>query len=1349
MKHKSASKFGKHRQNNKKNRAISPLSEKITSNAKTSIQNTLLKSQTDSDKQYIESIDILSEEYIKNNLHIQAVSVILQDKLVGSIDACDEKGIGGWVLDKRGLGGWQLQEKPIQSEIDIFIDNEFIARTTANSFRQDLADALIGNGCCAFYLPMPERFFDNIEHSIEIRESNNGLKIESKVFSLYQTKYPWIVLNENIINNEESFSIRPENETVEKCNALVETNIAGSLDACDQDGIKGWAMNISETDILKQPVTVDIYIDDEFITSVTADTFRQDLLDAGFSDGKCAFGIAMPDEFFDNIEHKIDVRENSTNKPLTIEQKFILPAKELPFSLVENIKERLDNLRLSTRVHFIFQSGLFNYLFYKQQTGIVFRLNEAIEHYLNIGADCGFKPMPLFEADIYRLLNPDLSMLANSQCFVHYVLKGRTEKRYYNKTVLKRDASELRSYPDFDSVWYGSLIKDFTDNLNCYEHYLAIGWRQKVAPNRQGFDSDFYQLCNLDAQKSDKPPFLHYLSHNKKYISNTTEAGHLVHVIYQSGEFDSDLYKAQYQKDIPEGLSDILHYICHGVELKLDPNSDFCTEYYIRKYPDIFSCGINPFIHYLTSGKAEGRSSKFDAQSYIHSGKRTYDFSKPTVLVVCHEASRTGAPILGLRLIENLVRQANIISWNGKEGPLTETFAEVSVAVINTFFDHIDNVWMIKQIRKVFAPQVAIVNSSVAANIAMALHEERVPVVALIHEYGDYMGIYSLQMLHAANKVVFPSEGVKSSVDLVSIKLTGTTRTESITVRHQGRCIPPENEDGIVYSTESILSKLGISEDDEKPAIVFGCGWVQIRKGVEYFIEAARLCKNELNKPVRFIWVGAGYKPDTDIAYSVWLRSQIINSNLEKEVVFFDETPDLSPFFELADVFFLSSRLDPFPNVAIDAVDAGVPIIAFERGTGFAEFINSHSEIGVAVPFLDVHAAAKAICQYITGERIRYGKSQMVSKLLSFANYSDFVWSECQSAIVQQQKINKESELLIHAKLMDTEFFESAHPWWDIWKIPEYVYVDMWVRGIRTAKSKVGFNDKIAQTLFFEGMNKTHTITPLAYAFKSQTVPLTHNILYVNPDEPCKKWQGNKRVVIHIHAYYIENLPILLDKIGNLSRYVNLCITTNDKKKAKEIDFILKKYSLDANIEIVPNRGRDIGPFIMMMKKELAHFEIVGHFHLKGTKELEESVVRQWQDFLYDSLIGKQGEIANILLNEFEQQAELGFLFQEDPCLSSWGNNLNFANKLLESLGINYALPESIEYPMGNMFWARTSALKLLMKRDWQWHDFPSEPVPYDGSILHAIERLMPFICQEAGYKWATVHNPTAKRYCS
>jgi len=312
---------------------------------------------------------------------------------------------------------------------------------------------------------------------------------------------------------------------------------------------------------------------------------------------------------------------------------------------------------------------------------------------------------------------------------------------------------------------------------------------------------------------------------------------------------------------------------------------------------------------------------------------------------------------------------------------------------------------------------------------------------------------------------------------------------------------------------------------------------------------------------------------------------------------------------------------------------------------------------------------------------------------------------------------------------------------------PEYVYVSQWSRGIRIAKSRPGFNDNIAQALLSAQISGTGVITPLAAALKTDSPLITHNIQYSDTNNSRQVYSYTVTAALHIHAYNIENLPQLLHRLGKVTKNISLFITTDKAKKAKEINLILKKHCLTAIIEIMPNRGRDIGPFVMMMKQHLSDFEIVGHFHLKSTKELNQNIVYQWQNFLYETLLGKNGEMIEKLLCQFKQTQKLGLLFQEDPCLSGWTKNRGGAESLLNKLAIQRKLPDEIEYPMGNMFWARTAALAPLLQHDWQWSDFPAEPVPYDGSILHAIERLTPFICEEAGFEWATVHTSLAKRY--
>jgi glycosyltransferase involved in cell wall biosynthesis len=73
---------------------------------------------------------------------------------------------------------------------------------------------------------------------------------------------------------------------------------------------------------------------------------------------------------------------------------------------------------------------------------------------------------------------------------------------------------------------------------------------------------------------------------------------------------------------------------------------------------------------------------------------------------------------------------------------------------------------------------------------------------------------------------------------------------------------------------------------------------------------------------------------------------------------------DVSPYYEAADVFALSSYTEGSPNVLLEAMDAGVPIVATAVG-GVGEMIR-HGEQGWLVSSGDVQELARGIVALLT-----------------------------------------------------------------------------------------------------------------------------------------------------------------------------------------------------------------------------------------------------------------------------------------------------------------------------------------------------------------------------------------------
>ena len=119
--------------------------------------------------------------------------------------------------------------------------------------------------------------------------------------------------------------------------------------------------------------------------------------------------------------------------------------------------------------------------------------------------------------------------------------------------------------------------------------------------------------------------------------------------------------------------------------------------------------------------------------------------------------------------------------------------------------------------------------------------------------------------------------------------------------------------------------------------------------------------------------------------------------------------------------------------------------------------------------------------------------------------------------------------------------------------------------------------------------------------------------------------------------------------------------------------------------------------------------------------------------------------MADAILSEIHKDPDLGLVFPDDPGCLGWTDNRSQAEALASRLGLP-PLPESINFPVGTMFWARQGALSKLYELGLTWQDYPDEPLGYDGTMLHAIERLLPQICLASGKRYAVTHVPGFSR---
>jgi Rhamnan synthesis protein F len=254
----------------------------------------------------------------------------------------------------------------------------------------------------------------------------------------------------------------------------------------------------------------------------------------------------------------------------------------------------------------------------------------------------------------------------------------------------------------------------------------------------------------------------------------------------------------------------------------------------------------------------------------------------------------------------------------------------------------------------------------------------------------------------------------------------------------------------------------------------------------------------------------------------------------------------------------------------------------------------------------------------------------------------------------------------------------------------------------------------------------------------------THEIIAPQADAVPR---AEFRVALHAHMHYPELLPELLARLAFNATPVDLFITTtSDDRRAAVAGLLDRAGIVPAMLVSEPsNRGRDIWPFLALLGAgAFAGYDVVGHVHGKRSPAHEAGMA--WKDFLWRHLVGQPEAMMDRILAAFARETRLGLVIAEDPHLESWAGNKAIASELAVRIGVALPLPAYFEFPVGTMFWTRPEAMAPLVDLHLTPDMIPPEPLPVDGTLLHALERLIPFAAEKAGFEVAAAYVPGCAR---
>lgn len=256
----------------------------------------------------------------------------------------------------------------------------------------------------------------------------------------------------------------------------------------------------------------------------------------------------------------------------------------------------------------------------------------------------------------------------------------------------------------------------------------------------------------------------------------------------------------------------------------------------------------------------------------------------------------------------------------------------------------------------------------------------------------------------------------------------------------------------------------------------------------------------------------------------------------------------------------------------------------------------------------------------------------------------------------------------------------------------------------------------------------------------SGNVPCTDFIIQDTLQEGMDGRAGWPKMAIFIHLHYLESLGHYLSKIDRFAALCHIYISTD----SLEVYQILRKYAKRGRREITvcrkPNRGRDVSALLVAFREEAMKHEIICFLHDKKWKKphLKEET-DFWAHHLWNNLVCSEGYVAQII-SLFCENPDLGLLFPPEPIGrfaeydQFWESNAENTIKLARNLGLAVAIKhDEPPYTYGTMFWGRTAFLQKLLRKDWEYTDFDEEPLPDDGTLSHAVERILGYVVADAG----------------
>lgn len=236
------------------------------------------------------------------------------------------------------------------------------------------------------------------------------------------------------------------------------------------------------------------------------------------------------------------------------------------------------------------------------------------------------------------------------------------------------------------------------------------------------------------------------------------------------------------------------------------------------------------------------------------------------------------------------------------------------------------------------------------------------------------------------------------------------------------------------------------------------------------------------------------------------------------------------------------------------------------------------------------------------------------------------------------------------------------------------------------------------------------------------------------------------KAAVLAHLFYEEQVDYCRKYLERVPDSIDVVIFSSKQG-------ILNRFRNDRYIKIgKENRGRDISALLVAARKLMFKYKYICFIHDKKEKSPDDrEYIELWRKNMWDNMLQSSAFVYNVI-DLFEENSKLGMLVPLPPHMGDkgvwlrggWGNTFQQIRNLADEIGIESNI--CYEYPpftYSTVFWARASVLERLFLKDWKYTDFPEEPMRDYGEVNHAVERILQYVVEDAGYETKIVLSST------